>query len=61
MQGTIGAGFGGKRYVSRALLTSSAELASGRLGHLGVPLPTANLLAVHMDRGVASAQKDFQG
>ena len=31
-----------------------------RLGNLGVTLPTANFLAVHMVRGVASASKDFQ-
>ena len=41
-------------------LTSSGEVASGRLGNLGATLPTANFFEVHMVRGVASARKDFQ-
>jgi len=51
---------GGKKWLSRALLTSSGEVASGRLGNLGETLPTANFLAVHIVRGVASPKKDFE-
>jgi len=41
-------------------LTSSGEVASGRIGNLEATLPTANFFAVHMMRGVASTRKDFQ-
>jgi len=60
MDGTTGSGYGGKRWSSNVLLTCSGEVASGRLGNLGLTLPTANLFKVHMVRGVASAKKDFE-
>ena len=41
-------------------MTSSGVVALGRLGNLGVTLPTAKFFAVHMVSGVASARKDFQ-
>jgi len=60
MEGTNGRGLGGKKWSSKALLSSSGEVASGKLGNRRVTLPTANHFAVHMVLGVASAKKDFQ-
>ena len=60
VEGTIGKGFGGKKWASTTLLISSGEVASGNLGNLGATLPMANFLVVHIVRGVASARKDFQ-
>jgi len=51
MEGTNGRGLGGKKWSSKALLTASGEVASGRLGNLGVTLPTANLFAVQIVLG----------
>jgi len=56
----MGSDFGGKKWASRALYTSSGEVISGRLGNLGVTLLTGNCLADHMVCGVACSWKDFQ-
>ena len=41
-------------------MTSSREVASGRLGNWGMTQPTVNFLADHMVLGVASSRKVFQ-
>jgi len=60
MEGTIRRGLGGKKWSRKALLTSSGEVASGRLRNRGVTLPMANLFVLHMVLGMVSSKKDFQ-
>ena len=53
-------GFGGKKWLRRALLISSGEVASGRSGNRGVLRGETNLFAVHMLWGVVLARKSLQ-
>ena len=50
----------GKKWPSRASLIWVGVSAPRRFGNLGSALPVANFLAVQIERGVASARKDFQ-
>jgi len=60
IEGTSARGLRGKRLSSKALFTSSGEVALGKLGKRGVTLLTGNLFVVHIVLRVASAKKDFQ-
>ena len=53
-------GLKGKKWPSRTSLIWVGVSAPGRFGNLGSALPVTNLLAVQIERGVASARKDFQ-
>ena len=53
-------GFGGKKWVRRASLISTGELAPGRSGNRGVLRGVTNFFAVQMLWGVVLARKSVQ-